>query len=95
MDTLLAQPLLNKQFNRPFYDDPFIMTTIAIRINGESVTVSARCSLIQALESWPKTGVKKSYVIALNQNFIARSQYKSTMLKANDNIEMLAPMAGG
>ena len=71
------------------------MTTMTIRINGEDVTVNNRCSLIQALEFWTKAGIKKGYVIALNQNFIARSQYESTVLKANDNIEMLAPMAGG
>jgi len=71
------------------------MAIMTIQINGEDVTVNNRCSLIQALESWTKTDVKKDYVIALNQNFIARSQYESTILKANDNIEMLAPMAGG
>jgi thiamine biosynthesis protein ThiS len=71
------------------------MTTITIRINGEEVTVAAQCSINQALSYWPKAGVGENYVIALNQNFIARSQYQSTILAANDEIELLSPMAGG
>jgi sulfur carrier protein len=71
------------------------MTQISIRINGESIKVSAQSSLSQALILSPAVGDEKNFVIALNQNFIARSQYDSTLLKAGDDIELLSPMSGG
>jgi sulfur carrier protein len=71
------------------------MTKISIRINGEGLIVNAQSSLSQALTLSPAVGDEKDFVIALNQNFIARSQYDSTLLKAGDDIELLSPMAGG
>lgn len=71
------------------------MTQISIRINGKDIKVSAQSSLSQALILSPPVGDEKSFVIALNQNFIPRTQYDSTPLKAGDDIELLSPMAGG
>ena len=33
--------------------------------------------------------------IALNQHFIPRSEYANTVLKKNDQLELLTPMQGG
>lgn len=71
------------------------MTQISIQINGEDIKVNVQSSLSQALMLSPVVGDEKSFVIALNQNFIPRSQYDSTLLKAGDDIELLSPMAGG
>jgi thiamine biosynthesis protein ThiS len=75
------------------------MSDISIRINEQYITVKAPCSLSQALETWfesvPAAIAEKGYVIALNQNFIPRGQYPTTIVKANDVIELLSPMAGG
>ena len=75
------------------------MSDISIRINEQYITVKAPCSLSQVLETWfeslPAAIAEKGYVIALNQNFIPRGQYPATLVKANDVIELLSPMAGG
>jgi thiamine biosynthesis protein ThiS len=75
------------------------MSDISIRINEQYITVISPCSLSQVLETWfeslPAAIAEKEYVIALNQNFIPRGQYPATIVKANDVIELLSPMAGG
>jgi thiamine biosynthesis protein ThiS len=75
------------------------MSDISIRINEQVITVKAPCSLSQVLETWfeslPAAIAEKEYVIALNQNFIPRGQYPTTLVKTNDVIELLSPMAGG
>lgn len=71
---------------------------IHISINGENHNVSSNSTLNQALLLWlgnADTKNDKKYVVALNQNFIPRALYDSTVLKADDNIELLSPMAGG
>jgi thiamine biosynthesis protein ThiS len=75
------------------------MSDISIRINEQYITVKAPCSLSQVLETWfeslPAAIAEKGYVIALNQNFIPRGQYPTIIVKSNDVIELLSPMAGG
>lgn len=71
-----------------------------IYINDQALCLTAPCSLQDALTYWAQTpcgSVTRSttYAIALNQHFVARSQYANTPLKANDKIELLTPMSGG
>jgi thiamine biosynthesis protein ThiS len=79
---------------------------ITIFINSENMKVEYKSTLNQALDLWlenadlkngVKNGVKNDakYVVALNQNFIPRALYANTVLQANDDIELLSPMAGG
>ena len=71
------------------------MTNISIRINGKDTSIAPQCSISQALDTRLETTSPESYVIALNQNFIPRSQYETTMLNQGDELELLSPMAGG
>lgn len=36
-----------------------------------------------------------NYAVAVNENFVPRSDYGTVQLSDNDNIELLAPMVGG
>ncbi len=74
-----------------------------ISINGITYDIDASSSITEALEASKnliaKQGHKQiefnDFVIALNQTFVPRSQYSSTLLQDNDVIELLSPMAGG
>ncbi len=71
-----------------------------ISINGISYEIEEDSSITQALalSNPPNSGTQtklESYVIALNQTFVPRSQYPLTKLQDNDAIELLSPMAGG
>lgn len=37
----------------------------------------------------------EGFAVAINQQFIPRSQYSVTLLKSNDRIEIIFPMQGG
>jgi len=58
------------------------------------------CSLEQALGSYIEDNgntelSENSYVVAVNQNFVPRSEYQSLLINEGDKIEVLSPMAGG
>lgn len=64
---------------------------INISFNGQQQTVNEGSSIQQVTSHL----AEKEFVIALNQNFIPRSQYSTTQLQEGDAIELLSPMAGG
>jgi len=74
---------------------------ITIRINDRPINLTKNSTLSQVLEQHvhgQKTEPElnqQGFVIALNQNFVPRSQYPTTLLNDNDHIELLSPMAGG
>ena len=39
--------------------------------------------------------IEGAFALALNENFIPKSQYADTLLNENDRIEIVAPMQGG
>ena len=79
-----------------------------IHINGEPLTVQipaqttdeikarTEISVAHALQQYlsPKQQ-KMSYAVALNSDFVSRSQYTSTLLKDGDSIDVLFPIHGG
>ena len=69
-------------------------------INDIEQESSTACSLAQALEIYFKNYAntelsKDSYVVAVNQNFVPRSEYQQCLITAGDKVEVLSPMAGG
>jgi len=70
---------------------------INITYNGISHGIAADSSIAQALAvlNTANSTDTSTFVIALNQTFVPRSQYSSTQLQDNDEIELLSPMAGG
>ncbi len=62
-----------------------------ILINGEpkEISVSSLCDLItQESPSLP-------FAIAVNDQFVAKSDYAVTSLSEGDRVEILSPMSGG
>ena len=69
-------------------------------INDIEQASPTACSLEQALVSHIKNNgntelSENSYVVAVNQNFVPRSEYQSFLINEGDKIEVLSPMAGG
>lgn len=67
---------------------------IDLFVNGDAKTLaSATTSVAQALETW---GYKcNSIAVALNGDFVPRSQYSDTLLSNNDKLDIVAPIQGG
>lgn len=66
---------------------------ISILFNGENKTLDRELPLSQAIESLEIKG--NSFAIAINENFIPKSNYGSTVLHDGDQVELLVPMQGG
>ena len=64
-----------------------------ITLNGNTEEVETPMSAIDLLE---KFGFEQRFVaIAVNRKCILKKDYKSTLIKAGDDIEVLSPAAGG
>jgi len=63
-----------------------------ILINGQSVTVSDDTSLTQALNQF---GASPPFAVAVNGDFVPRSQCDAKILNDGDSIELLSPIQGG
>jgi sulfur carrier protein len=69
------------------------MSELSVVVNGKKTILTQGLNLQQVLD---KQGYKNEQVaIALNETFIARSQYQNTLIEANDCIDIVAPMQGG
>jgi sulfur carrier protein len=64
-----------------------------ITINGQINEVTVPFYLDQALTEFD-TGSGR-FAVALNGQFIAKTQYADTQLHANDVIDIMSPIAGG
>lgn len=65
---------------------------IKILLNNEMVVIESDYSLDKLLS---EKHYNNSFAIAINYNFIPRSEYKTTLLKDGDKVEVVAPMQGG
>ncbi len=64
-----------------------------IILNGEAFKISENTNINALLSSH---GYKdKTVAVALNGNFIPKLSYEAHIIKANDEIEIVAPMQGG
>lgn len=64
-----------------------------IIVNGREANIETTCSITELLE---KLGYSNHLVaVAKNQVHIKRTEYTSTFIQQDDQIEILAPMAGG
>lgn len=66
---------------------------IEISVNGERRQVEAGVTLVDALTQWNYECVRVA--VAINSEFVARADYVSRKLVANDRIDVVAPVAGG
>jgi sulfur carrier protein len=63
---------------------------------GSEKTGTEKTSLADALQQYlSQKQQKMSYAIALNSDFVSKSQYANTLLKDGDSIDVLFPIHGG
>ena len=65
---------------------------ITIRINGETQTLNDTVSVAALLE---RRGQQAGVAIAINGEFVPRSQHGTRILREGDDVEIVAPMQGG
>ncbi|MGS0497924.1 sulfur carrier protein ThiS [Pseudoalteromonas mariniglutinosa] len=63
-----------------------------ITINGESFELVNTSNLTQALQQF---AAKEPFAVAINGQFIPRSQCDTHLLNEGDSIELLSPIQGG
>ena len=64
-----------------------------LQVNGKSVTAEENILLLEFLES--NNFKVDQLVCAVNDNFIDKSIFGTTILKNNDNIEIMTFVGGG
>ncbi|EWH05827.1 thiamine biosynthesis protein ThiS [Pseudoalteromonas lipolytica SCSIO 04301] len=63
-----------------------------IVINGQSAVVAEQISLSEALANY---GARPPFAVAVNGDFVPRSQCEIKTLNEGDSIELLSPIQGG
>lgn len=64
-----------------------------ISLNGEWQPLSEEVSLVEALKVWGYGEAKLA--VAVNGQFVSRSQHGEVTVKAGDQIDVVAPVTGG
>ncbi len=64
-----------------------------IVLNGQPLEIKGNLNIIDFLAAHGYAG--KTVAVAINGTFLPRSNYATTILKAADNVEIVAPMQGG
>lgn len=63
-----------------------------ITINQNPIELPDSATLQQALEVF---GARPPYAVAVNLSFVHRQHYAGTRLQADDQVEIVQPVAGG
>lgn len=66
---------------------------IKVKLKTETIMLKKICSLADILIAHGYTSTHFS--VAINRNFIPRSQHHLTLLKNDDVIDIISPMQGG
>lgn len=66
--------------------------TITVTINGEKQTLNEAVSIATLLE---RRGQKAGVAVAINGEFVPKSQHTSRIVRDGEDIEIVAPMQGG
>ncbi len=66
---------------------------IEIIVNGEKRTVTDAINIKEMIAELGYT--KEGFALALNGTFVAIKAYESTIIKADDTVEILSPVQGG
>lgn len=67
-------------------------SVMAVLINGQPHQLPQPATLLDAIEL---VGISPPFAAAVNLAFVPKSQYASTLLSPNDQIELIAPITGG
>ncbi|MCA8244252.1 MULTISPECIES: sulfur carrier protein ThiS [Burkholderia] len=63
-----------------------------IQINQQTLTLPDGATVADALAAY---GARPPYAVALNGNFVARTQHAARPLAAGDKLDVVHPVAGG
>ena len=63
-----------------------------IKINQKTLEVTDGATVAEALEAF---GARPPFAVALNLIFVHRQNYAETVLKPDDQLEIVQPVAGG
>lgn len=66
---------------------------IDVFVNGEKRRIDTQIVLTDALQQWGYSCEK--IAVAINGEFVARGNYANTIFRANDAIDIVAPVQGG
>lgn len=66
---------------------------ITVSVNNERKTLSASCSVAEALAEWGYQGQK--IAVAVNCCFVPRSEYATRLLASDDAVDVVVPVQGG
>ena len=67
-----------------------------IFINGQQISVGSEPTVLIALQHFLSTEQhKQSFAVALNGNFVGKTDYQQTSLNQGDSIDVLFPIQGG
>ncbi|CAH0991549.1 hypothetical protein SIN8267_01657 [Sinobacterium norvegicum] len=67
---------------------------IELLLNGSRKSLSTNVSVAEALLVWGYD-VEKKIAVAINGEFVARSQYGQQLLAAGDKVDVVSPISGG
>lgn len=69
---------------------------IKIHTNNETIEIQDRLSLRDFLNrQLASSALTEPFAVALNGEFVSRSQYEQTVLAEGDKIDIVAPVGGG
>ncbi len=68
------------------------MRTIPITLNGQPMALPEGATLADAAAA---SGVQPPFAAAVNLQFVPRTKYAQTALRAGDQVELISPVTGG
>ena len=68
------------------------MSPIHITLNGQALQLPAGATLAAAVQA---SGLQPPFAAAVNLQFVPRTQYAQTALRAGDQVELISPVTGG
>lgn len=66
---------------------------INVFLNDNEKSLREGCTLKEAIMTLSISDT--TYAVAINEQFVPKSSYSSTILQAGDRVELLVPMQGG
>ncbi len=72
--------------------DRIRLSLMDIQINQQTLTLPDGATVADALAAY---GARPPYAVALNGNFVARTQHAARALAAGDKLDVVHPVAGG
>lgn len=73
-------------------EEPLLTNLMNIHINQKPLTLPDGATVADALAAW---GARPPFAVALNGDFVARTQHAARALQPGDRLDVVQPVAGG